>query len=90
MVAPFLLKAGSPPFNVFSLLNPDGSESLQFKFIKAIPKVKGLPVKKVLGEQIQIQKELVLKNFSNSKQFLNASISVPNSIKELLKWLLKI
>lgn len=95
MVAPFLLKAGSPPFNVFSLLNPDGLESLQFKFIKAMPKIKGLPVfpksyplKKILGEKTQ--KELVLKNFSDSKPLLNASISMPNSLKGLLKWLMKI
>lgn len=96
-VTPFLLRAGVRPFNIFSFLTKDGSESLQYKAIWSLPKTAGKPILSenfastsgVLGQDTNSSK-LQEKNFSKTSGQIKISLFISPSIKNLLKWLLKI
>lgn len=66
-VTPFLLNAGSGPFQQFSLTNGSHEKNEIFKSIESLTKTPGSPklspVRKVLGEEEKIQ-NLPIKNFS--------------------------
>lgn len=94
-VTPFLLRAQAGPFETFSFINIDGSEGLLYKEYQAISKPKGNPVleEKVLSATIHEQKDIPIKNFNNSAEFLRLStvpIVIDEKIKILLKWLIRI
>lgn len=90
-VTPFLLKAGSPPFDQFSLIDVNGNESLRCEAISDYPKIKGSPVltkvETVLGTET-LKPTIILKSFQESKEVSpefkrKVAISIYN-------WLLKL
>lgn len=84
-ITPFLLKAGSGPFEKFSFIKGNNEESEIFKMFVDFPKTKGVPElypeKNVLGEE-KIE-EIPIKNFSNKETNSGAK-----NTKKLIKWLL--
>ncbi len=91
-VTPFILKAGTEPFDQFSMFDKNGNCNEIFNSIKKIIKIKGKPqlaeAKNVLGEKIDI-KNLPIRSFK--KEIKDASLF--NSIDNVvifLKWILKI
>lgn len=95
-VTPFLLRAGTFPFDVFSLIK-DGAESPQYKTIQSLSKTAGRPTlsenfastSTVLGQNTNSSK-LQEKNFSKTSGQMKIFLSLSPSVKNLLKWLLKI
>ncbi|RJQ37865.1 hypothetical protein C4559_03000 [Candidatus Microgenomates bacterium] len=92
-VVPFLLKAGAPPFDVFSFLNADGTKNITYKTIESMQKKAGAPVLiknassvATLGEKTDLLNE---KKFSD-KVNQNKSFSLSANLKIAIKWLLKI
>lgn len=87
-VTPFLLKAGGPPFHIFTFINSDNAPTEQYKMISTMPKTKGIPElpKMVLGEKIPLT-EKVEKTFSKSPADID--FTIPPSAKIALKWFLK-
>lgn len=93
-VTPFLLRANQGPFMQFSLLEENGGKSIVYDEIFNLPKVKGKPIlpdekDQVLGAQPPTQKLPVIE-FKESREEPLPSIQVPNSLKTLARWLLKI
>lgn len=96
-VTPFLLRAGVRPFNIFSFITKDGSESLRYKAIWSLSKIAGKPMlsenftstSAVLGQDTNTSK-LQEKNFSKTSGQIKIFLSISPSIKNLFKWLLKI
>jgi hypothetical protein len=95
-VTPFILTAGTPPFNAFSLIDEGGSPRLTYKAIQELPKVKGEPTiqTEVLGEktlkatQTQVEK-LPVKDFKKIKS-QTLTFSVPEEVRVIGKWFLKL
>lgn len=87
-VTPFLLRAGGPPFEKFSLLRTSGGPTNAYTAIHDIPKVKGNPIvnESVKGIEI-VAKDLPLKKFATAteKQEL---IPKEQTVKTVIKWLL--
>lgn len=89
-VTPFLLRAGGPPFNIFSFVREDGSFTDYYMEIKNLPKTKGQPA---LGPQVLSGKmpngKLPVKDFT---QLLvhEETFSVSPGLKMIGKWLLKL
>lgn len=90
-VTPFLLKAASDPFSVFSLFHSDGSTTLAYQTIQNLPKVKGSPsIASPIETPLFAQNmPLPTRTFQNSKDNGVASISLPPTLKTVLKWVLK-
>lgn len=89
-ITPFLLRANTPPFNVFSFIREDGSFTHYYNALKNMNKIKGQPA---YGEQVlaqsKINTSLPVKNFSNRQGFFE-STTLPPGLKMLGKWLLKL
>lgn len=70
-VTPFLLNAGSGPFQKLSFTNEHGEKNEVFKALESLPKTSGSPkinpVKKVLGEE-ESELNLPTKNFSKHNE----------------------
>ncbi len=91
-VTPFLFKAGHP-FDMFSFINPDGSETKQYKAIEQLSKIKGDPAQNVLGAKTQEEtvpsKPLISLKIDSTK-LLIPSISKTSVANIIFKWLMKI
>ncbi len=89
-ITPFLLRAGTAPFDVFSFIRQDGSYTDYYSEIKNMPKTKGQPA---LGGQVlatkAISSELPIKDFSRIPLPSKVS-SVSPGVKMLMKWFLKL
>lgn len=91
-VTPFLLKAGTDPFRVFSFLDEDLPTPM-YKAIRELPKVKGQPEQnnyKVLSAETKNLNDLPVKDFSKSSVGIKDEISLPHDLKSFVRWLLKI
>lgn len=93
-IAPFLLRASAGPFVEFSFIRNDQTHSKIFDSIENMPKTKGQPsfTADVLGKQIQQKTPLIVaRDFSNTKDDISDNeIVISNTLKVLIKWLLKI
>ncbi len=94
-VTPFLLRAGTGEFTVFSFIDKNGAPTAQYKTIERMDKVKGNPIQaktstdKLLGETIK-NNDIPVINFKKNKHDEVALLQTPPDVKILLKWLLKI
>lgn len=94
-VTPFLLRADGGSFSQFSFLN-NGNPTLFYNTIALFPKTKGNPV--ISGElkdevkhtKGEILGEQTLRDFSSENKIVLASVFLPDSIKILFKWILKL
>lgn len=89
-VTPFLLEAGSEPFNIFSLVTNNQPNTI-FITLQKLSKVKGEPIQSPLllfPESTHSAKVLGERSFS-TRQENPILASLPKSIKILAKWLLK-
>ncbi len=92
-ITPFLLNAAAGPFQPFSLMKPDGSQTEEYKFIKNLPKTKGQPVlnsTQVLAAATTKTFNPPTKYFPPLKNTYQPKFILPASVKALLKWLLKV
>lgn len=91
-ITPFLLKAFSKPFSSFSLINPDGSKTMQYKAIEGFEKVKGEPElnQVVLGEHEEVKKNLPVKVFNEKTDPKTQEESTILMFKTVLKFFLRI
>ncbi len=91
-VTPFILKAHSGPFTAFTLLFQDGSKTKQYQAIEGLPKIKGEPLlaEEVLGTSVKKQEKLPTKRFLPTQTLSSTAITVPNTVKEVAVWLLKL
>jgi hypothetical protein len=91
VVTPFLLRALQGPFVAFSLLRDGGVQTLQYKTIAELPKIKGLPVFSKETITATIHNSISpLKDFSREKLATSEAFSIPHAICIFYKWLLKI
>lgn len=68
-ITPFLLKAGTGPFEKFSLLRKDGSKNEVFKTIESHKKLSGKPVLNPSAKELSTQlSSLPVKDFSGKEQ----------------------
>lgn len=92
-VTPFLLRADSGPFVQFSILN-QGTSGVIYEALASFPKLSGLPTLNIYSKntptEILGNKTTPEKEFSDKKTFADSSISLPESLKNFGKWLLKI
>jgi hypothetical protein len=91
-VAPFLLKAGSGPFEKFSFLTADGHETRQYTVVKEFPKVRGTPVTpppqpKVLAQAIAPD-AYPTKSFATDPA--DDGFSLSDSFQTAFKWIMKL
>lgn len=95
-VTPFLLRAGGGPFRGFSLLTTSNGPTPMYEALEKLTKIKGQPVlnqahvleqsdKTVLGYAA-----LPVRDFTDAKSRLEMQFSVPQPIKTVAKWLLKL
>ncbi|MDO8639553.1 MAG: glycosyl hydrolase [bacterium] len=93
-ITPFILKATAGPFVEFSFIRNDQTRSKVFDSIENMPKTKGQPsiTADVLGENIQQKMPpSVIRNFSDTKDgIVENKIIISNTLKTVIKWLLKI
>lgn len=91
-ITPFLLRAGTGAFSAFSLMGNNGQEQV-YSLIEKLPKIKGQPVLSpitaVFGDNLEA-KVLGVREFSKVNYTSATVIKLPNSIKILARWLLKI
>ena len=85
-ITPFLLKAGSGPFEKFSFMNNDGNKNQVFKTVASLSKVKGTP---------SLNEHMPLNNVSTNNDSLpvedyslNENKDSGNMLKSFVKWLL--
>lgn len=90
-VTPFILHAGSGPFQQFSLFSSGGSPNAIYHAIQTLPKTKGTPTltKDILGAETKKSGPLPTEQFSTLTK-TNATLTRSTSIKLLFKWLLHI
>ncbi|MBI2032966.1 MAG: hypothetical protein HYT10_00655 [Candidatus Levybacteria bacterium] len=88
-VTPFLLRANSGPFTMFSFLQPDNTPTLEYTMLHDLPKVKGEPITEqmVLGDFTQKLARIEEKTFVDTP--VTTTVVVPVQIKSMLKWFLK-
>lgn len=96
-VTPFLLRANTKPFSVFSLLKPDGSRTFQYEKIEKFEKTKGSPIlakqmpkEEVLGEKTTEPTDLQVKSFSENVNSPALVIPKDSFLKTVVKWFFKI
>lgn len=91
-ITPFLLRALSGPFTVFSFLRQDGSPSPAYEAVKELTKVKGTPsvatTSAVLGTQTSSM--LPVRGFDAYIVKESSPITISPRMKSALKWLLKL
>lgn len=82
-VTPFLLKAGSGPFEKFSFLKNDGSKNEVFKAVESLKKETGKPIlNSEIGKNLETAVILPVKDFSDKKQEDEGK-----ELKYFVKWL---
>ncbi|MBI4080506.1 MAG: hypothetical protein HY430_01930 [Candidatus Levybacteria bacterium] len=91
-IAPFLLRAGAGPFNVFTFLKDDGSETKQYTLIKEMQKVKGKPrlPERVLGDTLVPATRYETKDFSDVGDQLKDPHPLSQTVQDGIKWIFKI
>lgn len=98
-VTPFLLRANTKPFSVFSLLKMDGGKTLQYEAIEKLEKAKGTPLinnaapkEEVLGEKtVSLYTSLPTKYFNTVSNPSSLTVPPPTPLlKTVIKWLFKI
>lgn len=91
-VTPFILRANTKPFSVFSLLTPDGGKTMQYQIIENIKKIKGTPLltKDVLGEKSIQKTDLPEKTFQLDNSPETFEIPKDSLIKKIAKWLFQL
>lgn len=90
-VTPFLLHAGSGPFEQFSLLSADGSLTKVSKALKNLAKTKGRP--SVNSERLVLARsriQLPLKTFPQKIQYENYPAENVQTIAAFFKWIIRI
>lgn len=91
-VTPFLLRAGTPPFSQFSLIDGEGKKTMTYNLISEMPKIKGQP-------SVNMRNDLSLfinpgdlpeKIFSKKQQYENISMTKVDTALGLFRWFLKL
>ncbi len=91
-VTPFLLHAGSGPYEAFSLINQHGAPAPSYLAIQDLPKIKGSPVleddlEKTSSSTTNLPLDKTFKSIENNKENLTDIFGIKTG-KEFLKWLL--
>lgn len=92
-VTPFLLQAGSGPFEQFTFIGRSGKNKI-YEAIERLPKIKGQPIlnAKESEENIKPMEEssVSAKRFVEKKEPSFNSILIPKEMLNLVKWFLKL
>lgn len=89
-ITPFLLRAGVPPFSKFSFISDNGTNQI-YDIVEKMQKVKGQPVLEEKPiESTPSAKVLGSKDFSKNNYNKLGVFEVPERIKILARWFLKI
>ncbi|QQG40594.1 MAG: hypothetical protein HYV37_03430 [Candidatus Levyibacteriota bacterium] len=89
-ITPFLLRAGTPPFDKFSFISENGGNQI-YNVVEKLPKVKGEPIlEDKQQESTPSAKVLGAKDFSKKTYQETMIFELPQSVKILTRWLLKI
>ena len=89
-VAPFLLRAGSGPFEQFTFIKADGSETKQYTTVKNFPKVKGTPITPpppVLAQAV-VKDTYPLMTFETEPE--DEKLSLSETVQTAFKWIMKL
>lgn len=88
-VTPFLLNAGAGPFEKFSFISQNGDETLQFKEVAQIPKVRGDPEIKEESQASANQKTAVLPSRTFERKRPETDfMTKAKKVAIIFKWLL--
>lgn len=88
-ITPFLLHAGTGPFEQFTFINAAGQQTGQYKVVLNMPKIKGVPhtpTKRVLGAKTEAPRDE--KDFSHYEK-AKRSFSVVNVMQGIFEHLIK-
>ncbi len=88
-VTPFLLYAGSGPFEGFTFLNADRTPTKQYTAVQELQKLKGAPTQTayVLGAEGETDQELPIRTFPKSPK---PEFSLSDTAQEVFHWILKL
>lgn len=89
-ITPFLLNAGSGPFEPFSFVTADGNQTPEFQLIAGMPKKKGNPVipLRVLGDRVLKPSKLPVEDFAKMNTNVTILAHVSKNTASFFKWLL--
>jgi hypothetical protein len=90
-VAPFLLQAGTGPFQKFSFLTADGKETKQYTAVKNFPKMKGMPITPPPAPRVLAESTAPIATPTKNFETLpDETFSLSDTVQTAFKWIMKL